>query len=64
MFVECIDNSGFEDQLTQSQSPQERIFYGVQELEGGSVLIKNDMGEKRWYGMMHFRIPNDMEADK
>ena len=50
MFIECIRNEGFEDQLTASTA------YKVKEFGENSYLIKNDNEEPRWYGQQHFSI--------
>ncbi len=53
MFIECVRNDGFEDQLTASTD------YQVQELGENSYLIENDKAEARWYGRQHFTVKLD-----
>lgn len=48
--VKCKDSNGFEDQLTAG------MYYAVGGRKNNSVLIKNDQGQTRWYGMMHFEV--------
>jgi hypothetical protein len=50
MRVECTDNDGFEDQLAPGG------LYTVEEFKGGSVLIVNNNGTVRWYGLSKFKI--------
>ena len=45
MLVICTNNAAFEDQLVIDQS------YFAIELEGESVLIVNERGYRRWYGL-------------
>ncbi len=53
MYVTVRDNDGFEDQLTQynQRKVDGRSVYKVKELEGDSILIKNDQDQERWYGL-------------
>lgn len=50
MQITCIDNSGFEDQLTEGQS------YPILSIQGNSVQLQDDRGTLRWYGRLKFRI--------
>ena len=50
MIVECMTNSGFEDQLTTSAN------YRVKELGDNDYLIEDDKGKERWYGTARFEI--------
>ena len=50
MILNCIDNSGFEDQLTNSTE------YRAKEVQGGSYLVLNDKGQERWYGECKFAV--------
>ena len=45
---ECIDNGGFEDQLTVSNK------YIAVEVKNNSVKVQNAKGQKRWYGQVRF----------
>lgn len=51
MNIECTDNGGFEDQLTQGQ------LYKVHNSQGYSLQIKDDTGQVRWYGRLKFSTP-------
>lgn len=51
MQIQCIDNSGFEDQLTLGQS------YAVTGAQGYSVQLEDDGGQRRWYGRLKFSDP-------
>jgi hypothetical protein len=51
MHVECTDNGGFEDQLSNDR------LYRVKEFKGASVQIENDLSQVRWYGLSKFKIP-------
>ena len=48
--LECINEAGFEDQLTAG------FYYVVVDLGANSFLIINDTGETNWYGMSHFKM--------
>ena len=48
--VECIDNSGFEDQLTAG------VKYYVVTITGGSFEVVNDNGDKKYYGRAKFKV--------
>lgn len=50
MIIECIDNGGFEDQLSDAGS------YRVIQRGVNSYLIENDLGQERWYGTAKFEI--------
>lgn len=50
MYVECIDKSGFEDQLTEGTA------YQILEIGNNSYLIANDKEQTVWYGQSHFVI--------
>lgn len=50
MYVNCIDDGGFEDQLSVEKT------YQVLEQKNNSYLIINDNEEKAWYGTMHFTV--------
>ena len=50
MYIECIRNDGFEDQLTSCST------YQVKEVGNNSYLIQNDNEESRWYGDQHFSV--------
>jgi len=53
--IECIDNNGFEDQLTDCME------YKVKEVGSNGYLIENDNEENRWYGAMKFKyVRNDV----
>ncbi len=49
--LECLDNGGFEDQLSPNR------IYKVLEFGTNSVLIENDLSQERWYGEAHFGQP-------
>jgi hypothetical protein len=51
MHITCVNNGGFEDQLTVSQQ------YHVKEYGENSYLIENDNGGRQWYGTIHFTRP-------
>jgi hypothetical protein len=51
MFVECLDDAGFEDQLETGNE------YLVKEFGENSYLIVNDNGGLQWYGQSHFTLP-------
>lgn len=53
MIIDCIDNIGFEDQLTNTTND---FPYEVQEIGANSYMIENDNGERRWYGAYRFNI--------
>ncbi len=48
MQIQCVDNSGFEDQLTEGQT------YVVVCAQGNSVQLEGDKGQLRWYGRLKF----------
>jgi hypothetical protein len=50
MQVQCIDNSGFEDQLTEGQ------YYSLIAAQGNSVKLEDDGGIQRWYGRLKFSV--------
>ena len=52
MIVECVDNSGFEDQLTNGTE------YTVKLIGNGAaeMQIENDDQVERWYGSSKFRV--------
>ncbi len=50
MNIECIDNGGFEDQLTASSQ------YRVKEIGHNGYLIENDNEQARWYGESKFSM--------
>jgi hypothetical protein len=52
MIIECIDNDGFEDQLTKGHG------YVVTMIGNGgeSFQVKNDKGDLRWYGEAKFEV--------
>jgi hypothetical protein len=49
--LECKDNSGFEDIISNGW------VYDVYEFKNNSVLICDDRGKERWLGDMHFCQP-------
>ena len=51
MQIECIDNSGFEDLLTQGQ------VYRITELGVNSYQLKDDSDQLRWFGRFKFSLP-------
>ena len=51
MIIQCIDNDGFEDQLTQGQT------YRVTDIQGYSLQLNDDNGRLRWYGRFKFTHP-------
>ncbi len=51
MQLQCIDNSGFEDQLTEGQ------YYPLIAVQGNSVQLEDDSGIPRWYGRLKFSAP-------
>lgn len=51
MQIQCIDNSGFEDQLSPGR------IYNVSNLQGNSVQLADDLGKLRWYGRQKFSEP-------
>jgi len=53
--IECIDDNGFEDQLTACAK------YKVKEVGLNGYLIENDNEESRWYGAAKFQyVRNDV----
>lgn len=50
MTMTCISADGFEDQLTGGAE------YRALEIKGGSVLLRNDAGAERWYGLSKFQL--------
>lgn len=50
MNIECTDNSGFEDALSNEQT------YKVLATGVNGYLIENDKNQERWYGSIHFKI--------
>tara|TARA_R110001583_G_scaffold2388_3_gene17360 strand:- start:1419 stop:1583 length:165 start_codon:yes stop_codon:yes gene_type:complete len=50
MDIECTQNHGFEDQLSENR------VYSIKELGQNSYLIENDKQEQCWYGRQHFTI--------
>ncbi len=48
MLIECIQNDGFEDQISENKK------YVVKAVGENSFLIENDKSEQRWYGRLHF----------
>lgn len=55
MIALCKTNEAFEDTLTSHQS------YRILELRNASVLILNDKGEARWYGLGRFTLGHAAE---
>lgn len=53
MYIECKQNFGFEDQLT------EQAVYRIKELGENSYLIENDKQQECWYGRQHFLVKLD-----
>ena len=52
MIIQCNDNGGFEDQLTEGQHyPVEVIGNG-----GADFLVTDDKGVQRWYGEAKFEV--------
>lgn len=51
MFVECIDNAGFEDKLTNG------IDYKIKERGENSFLVDTEDGKEHWFGKGHFSDP-------
>ncbi len=51
MHIQCIDNNGFEDQLTDGQR------YRVITALGNSIQLRDDRGCLRWYGRVKFSDP-------
>ncbi len=51
MYIQCLDNDGFEDQLTQGQT------YQLSDSQGYSIQLNNDNGQLRWYGRFKFSAP-------
>jgi len=52
MHVLCVDEAGFEDQLTEGQTyPVALIGNG-----GSSYQVENDQGDRRWYGEAKFEV--------
>ena len=59
MHIQCIDNNGFEDQLTAGKT------YAVTDFQGNSVQLEGDKGQIRWYGRLKFSAlvcPADLAA--
>lgn len=50
MFVECIDESGFEDQLTAGECYRVVAFSNG----GNCIMVENDQGDRVWYGDVKF----------
>lgn len=50
MYIKCISNGGFEDQLTTSAT------YKVKKVGENSYQVENDVKQQRWYGQSHFKI--------
>jgi hypothetical protein len=51
MIIECVDNSGFEDGLSNDRK------YKVLATGVNGYLIENDNSQERWYGAVHFKMP-------
>lgn len=51
MFIKCVDNDGFEDQLTVG------TLYQVMRLGNNEFFIKNDNEAMVWYGDAKFSHP-------
>ncbi|WP_210395217.1 hypothetical protein [Motiliproteus sediminis] len=56
MIALCKTNEAFEDILTSGKS------YSVIELRNGSVLLADDRGNKRWFGLSRFALKRVEEA--
>lgn len=50
MLAICKTNDAFEDSLTSGKE------YSIKELRNASLLIEDDRGEPRWYGLARFRL--------
>jgi hypothetical protein len=50
MFAICKTNDAFEDTLTSGKE------YPVRELRNASLLIEDDQGNKRWFGLSRFKL--------
>ena len=50
MLAICKTNTAFEDTLTSGKE------YPVMELRNASLMIEDDQGDKRWYGMTRFKL--------
>ncbi len=52
MQIECNDNDGFSDQLSNDR------IYAVKEIGSNGYLIESDQSQDRWYGASKFSIIN------
>ena len=50
MFAVCQTNEAFEDSLTTGKA------YRVRELRNASLMIENDNGIRRWFGLSRFKL--------
>jgi hypothetical protein len=48
--IKCIDNSGFEDLLTENQ------MYPIVERGVNGFLVECDKGDLRWFGGLKFEV--------
>ncbi|MEH6472314.1 MAG: hypothetical protein V7752_13785 [Halopseudomonas sp.] len=57
MFAICTTNDAFEDTLTSGKE------YPIKELRNASLLIDDDQGEPRWFGLSRFKLATaELEA--
>ena len=50
MIAICKTNDAFEDTLTSGKQ------YPIRELRNASLLIEDDQGDKRWFGLSRFKL--------
>ena len=50
MLAICKTNDAFEDTLTSGKE------YLIKELRNASLMIEDDQGDPRWYGLARFRL--------
>ncbi|MEH6652107.1 MAG: hypothetical protein V7707_18955 [Motiliproteus sp.] len=50
MLAICKTNDAFEDTLTSGKE------YPIRELRNASVMIEDDQGDNRWFGLSRFKL--------